>query len=297
MLLNTLICVIGGALCIGLSPGPIMFPEPVLYIQLKPITAQMSKINWYITENSTIQNVANPNTSIGVVGDNDLSIRAGNIRILRFHFNISNSLQVQHRNSCVTIMKCQARLGNNYCNPDSDEPISSLNELVPGTYLKLLSCCDNLNIAQRSFTFIGNNCGLLERYPSCIDNSTTFQPTQSPATSQPTTSPVTSQPTTKSPTRSPATSQSQGPTTSPTQGPTTTTSQTPTTQGPTTSQTQAPTTNTTTTSSLYWLFFLLLLIPMAGVVGYYIKTRGQEEVPEPTPASTPAGPSTTAQAA
>lgn len=153
--------------CVGLSIGPLTIGQPSLFLQIKNASSApiFERMDWTVTANTTLTSTFNPNISVGVISDNDLLVRAGDVRILKFpnlSTEVNTETRIQFKTSndrCITVMQCK-RGDEGYCDPQSNEPVEQVSHIQLGTYLKLFPCGtanDSLAIAQH-FYQINHNC-------------------------------------------------------------------------------------------------------------------------------------------
>jgi hypothetical protein len=145
-----------------------------MYLQVKNAWGNNTKsifdrMDWTITNSSTLNAVGNPSVSIGVISDNDLIVRAGQVRVLHFlGLNLDVHIQAQKPplqtlmttdKRCLTVMKCQ-RGNEGYCNPQSTEPVETVSQIQLGAYLKILPCVHNGTHPSQQMYQVNHNCSM-----------------------------------------------------------------------------------------------------------------------------------------
>ncbi len=170
-----LFCLTLTQFCIGLSIGPFTSPQPYMFLQIKNVTGTsmlFERMDWFL-EGSTLSSVKNLNVSIGLISDNDLVVRAGEVRILPFsnlpttHGVYPTSRLETTLGRCVTVMKC-LRGQQGFCDPYSDTPIDSEDEITLGQYLKLMPCKEGA-VSQRLIQ-MNHNCTMEKLTNDKCDN-------------------------------------------------------------------------------------------------------------------------------
>lgn len=164
--------------CIGLSIGPFNSPQASMFLQLKNVSAQpiFERMDWVINPDFSLSSTFNQNTSVGLISDNDLLIRAGTVRILRFlqlntTFGFDQWSTLQESSTlrrCVTAMKCNRGPGG-FCDTNSDDPIEQVGDISLGSYLKLNPCRlsdQGTPVMSQSFRQVNHNCSM-EKLQDC----------------------------------------------------------------------------------------------------------------------------------
>ncbi len=147
-------------LCLGISPNTDIFPIP---IQLKNRNLAKDKVDW-IVNNGTIASPLFPDSVMerGEKWQLQLSVPSSLREVnSTAEFDVGSGTVKLGEGACATAAKCRSKSDGEWCDPNSVEPIDSIQRAVAGAYVKIFECDGTFS---QSFT------STLDCSPGCTDD-------------------------------------------------------------------------------------------------------------------------------